>query len=277
MSYTLLIVESPAKCGKIEKFLGSNYKVIGSYGHITHLSNLNQIDFKNNYKPTFNIIETKQSQISKMRKAINEAKEVILATDDDREGEAIAWHIAQVFKLNIANTKRIVFHEITERAIKNAIANPRTINLDLVYAQQGRQILDLIVGFTMSPLLWKHIVSNTKNALSAGRCQTPALRLVYDNYKEIKESPGKLSFNTIGYFTNKNIQFTLNINHETHDSIKDFLEQSKCFNHVLTKAKERETIKTQPLPFTTSGLQQAASNSIHISPKEILSVSTSFA
>ena len=270
MSYTLLIVESPAKCGKIEKFLGSNYKVIGSYGHITHLSNLNQIDFKNNYKPTFNIIETKQSQISKMRKAINEAKEVILATDDDREGEAIAWHIAQVFKLNSANTKRIVFHEITERAIKNAIANPRTINLDLVYAQQGRQILDLIVGFTMSPLLWKHIVSNTKNALSAGRCQTPALRLVYDNYKEIKESPGKLSFNTIGYFTNKNIQFTLNINHETHDSIKDFLEQSKCFNHVLTKAKERETIKTQPLPFTTSGLQQAASNLIHISPKETM-------
>jgi len=270
MSYTLLIVESPAKCGKIEKFLGSNYKVIGSYGHITHLSNLNQIDFKNNYKPSFNIIETKKSQISKMRKAINEAKEIILATDDDREGEAIAWHIAEVFKLNISTTKRIVFHEITERAIKNAIANPRTINLDLVYAQQGRQILDLIVGFTMSPLLWKHIVSNSKNALSAGRCQTPALRLVYDNYKEIKESPGKLSFNSIGYFTSKNIQFTLNINHETHDCIKDFLEQSKQYKHLLTKAKERETIKNQPIPFTTSGLQQAANNCMHISPKETM-------
>ena len=270
MSYTLLIVESPAKCGKIEKFLGSNYKVIGSYGHITHLSNLNQIDFKNNYKPCFNIIETKQSQISKMRKAINEAKEIILATDDDREGEAIAWHIAQVFKLNIANTKRIIFHEITERAIKNAIANPRTINLDLVYAQQGRQILDLIVGFTITPLLWKHIVSNSKNALSAGRCQTPALRLVYDNYKEIKESPGKLSFNSIGYFTSKNIQFTLNTNHETHDCIKDFLEQSKQYKHMLTKAKERETIKNQPIPFTTSGLQQAANNCMHISPKETM-------
>jgi DNA topoisomerase-1 len=270
MSYTLLIVESPAKCGKIEKFLGSNYKVIGSYGHITHLSNLNQIDFKNNYKPSFNIIETKQSQISKMRKAINEAKEIILATDDDREGEAIAWHIAQVFKLNIATTKRIIFHEITERAIKNAIANPRTINLDLVYAQQGRQILDLIVGFTITPLLWKHIVSNSKNALSAGRCQTPALRLVYDNYKEIIESPGKLSFNSIGYFTSKNIQFTLNTNHETHDCIKDFLEQSKQYKHMLTKAKERETIKNQPIPFTTSGLQQAANNCMHISPKETM-------
>ena len=270
MTYILLIVESPAKCGKIEKFLGTNYKVIGSYGHITHLSNLNQIDFKNNYKPTFNIIETKQSQISKMRKLINNAKEVILATDDDREGEAIAWHIAEVFKLNRATTKRIVFHEITERAIKNAIANPRTINLDLVYAQQGRQILDLIVGFTITPLLWKHIVSNTKNALSAGRCQTPALRLVYDNYKEIKESPGKLSFNSIGYFTSKNIQFMLNINHETHDSLKDFLEQSKDYKHILTKAKERETIKNQPLPFTTSGLQQAANNCLHISPKETM-------
>jgi len=270
MTYTLLIVESPAKCGKIEKFLGTNYKVIGSYGHITHLSNLNQIDFKNNYKPTFNIIDSKQSQITKMRKFINDAKEVILATDDDREGEAIAWHIAEVFKLNIANTKRIVFHEITERAIKNAIANPRRINLDLVYAQQGRQILDLIVGFTITPLLWKHIVSNTKNALSAGRCQTPALRLVYDNYKEIQESPGKLSFNSVGYFTGQNIQFTLNLNHETHESMKDFLEQSKKYKHMLSKAKERETIKNPPQPFTTSGLQQEANNYMHISPKETM-------
>jgi DNA topoisomerase-1 len=270
MTYTLLIVESPAKCGKIEKFLGTNYKVIGSYGHITHLSNLNQIDFKNNYKPTFNIIDSKLSQITKMRKFINDAKEVILATDDDREGEAIAWHIAEVFKLNIANTKRIVFHEITERAIKNAIANPRRINLDLVYAQQGRQILDLIVGFTITPLLWKHIVSNTKNALSAGRCQTPALRLVYDNYKEIQESPGKLSFNSVGYFTGQNIQFTLNLNHETHESMKDFLEQSKKYKHMLSKAKERQTIKNPPQPFTTSGLQQEANNCMHISPKETM-------
>jgi len=270
MTYTLLIVESPAKCGKIEKFLGTNYKVIGSYGHITHLSNLNQIDFKNNYKPTFNIIDSKQSQITKMRKFINDAKEVILATDDDREGEAIAWHIAEVFKLNIANTKRIVFHEITERAIKNAIANPRRINLDLVYAQQGRQILDLIVGFTITPLLWKHIVSNTKNALSAGRCQTPALRLVYDNYKEIQESPGKLSFNSVGYFTGQNIQFTLNLNHETHESMKDFLEQSKKYKHMLCKTKKRETIKNPPQPFTTSGLQQEANNCMHISPKETM-------
>ena len=270
MSYILVIVESPAKCEKIEKFLGSGYKVIGSYGHIAHLSNLDQIDVKNNYKPSFAIIDTKKAQIEKMRKAIKGAKEVILATDDDREGEAIAWHIAQVFALPLETTKRIVFHEITERAIKHALANPRTLNLELVYAQQGRQILDLIVGFTITPLLWKYIVSNSKNALSAGRCQTPALRLVYDNYKEIQESPGKLSFNSCGYFTSKNIQFTLNKNFDSHDTIKDFLEQSKTHKYSLTKAKERELIKNPPCPFTTSGLQQAANNNMHISPKDTM-------
>ena len=270
MSYILVIVESPAKCEKIEKFLGAGYKVIGSYGHITHLSNLDQIDVKNNYKPSFAIIDTKKAQIEKMRKAIKGAKEVILATDDDREGEAIAWHIAQVFGLALETTKRIVFHEITERAIKHALANPRTLNLELVYAQQGRQILDLIVGFTITPLLWKYIVSNSKNALSAGRCQSPALRLVYDNYKEIQESPGKLSFNSCGYFTSKNIQFTLNKNFDSHDTIKDFLEQSKTHKHSLTKAKERELIKNPPVPFTTSGLQQAANNNMHISPKDTM-------
>ena len=270
MTYILVIVESPAKCEKIEKFLGAGYKVIGSYGHITHLSNLDQIDIKNNYKPSFAIIETKQAQIEKMRKAIKGAKEVILATDDDREGEAIAWHIAQVFGLALETTKRIVFHEITERAIKHALTNPRTLNLELVYAQQARQILDLIVGFTITPLLWKYIVSNTKNALSAGRCQTPALRLVYDNYKEIQESPGKLSFNSCGYFTSKNIQFTLNKNFDSHDTIRDFLEQSKTHKHSLTKAKERELIKNPPVPFTTSGLQQAANNGMHISPKDTM-------
>ncbi len=272
MSYSLVIVESPAKCLKIEKFLGPGYKVLGSYGHITHLSNLKQIEFDNNYKPNFEIIDSKQSQINKLKKAVQNAKEVILATDDDREGEAIAWHIAQVFKLDIQNTKRIIFHEITERAIKNAIANPTTINMNNVYAQQGRQILDLIVGFKITPLLWKHILANTKNSLSAGRCQTPALRLVYDNYKEIQESPGKLSFNTNGLFTSKNISFTLNYNHLSHEEIKDFLEQSKTFEHKFSRAKEKELIKNPPQPFTTSGLQQSSNNNLHISPKETMSL-----
>ena len=272
MTYILLIVESPAKCQKIEKFLGPGYKVLGSFGHITHLSNLKQIEFENNYKPNFEIIESKQSQINKLKHAIFKAKETILATDDDREGEAIAWHIAEVFKLDISKTKRIIFHEITERAIKNALNNPTTINMNLVYAQQGRQILDLIVGFKITPLLWKHIVSNTKNSLSAGRCQSPALRLVYDNYKEIQDSPGKLSFNSTGYFTSKNIPFVLNNNHTSHEEIKDFLEQSKNFKHSLNKEKEKEVTKNPPQPFTTSGLQQAANNNMHISPKETMAL-----
>ena len=161
-----------------------------------------------------------------------------MATDDDREGEAIAWHIAQVFNLDVEKTKRIIFHEITEQALKSALANPRTINMNLVYAQHGRQILDLLVGFTITPLLWKSIVLKSKNSLSAGRCQTPALRLVYDNYKAIKASPGTLSFNSVGYFTSKNIEFVLNKNHNSHDSINDFLELSTTHDHILSKAKE---------------------------------------
>ena len=242
MSYSLVIVESPAKCQKIEKMLGKDYKVMGSFGHITHLSNLKQIDFENNYTPKFEILESKQQQINKLKKAIQNAKEIILATDDDREGEAIAWHIAQVFKLDITKTKRIIFHEITEKAIKNAISKPGLINMNMVYAQQGRQILDLIVGFKLSPLLWKHIVANKKNALSAGRCQTPALRLVYENYNEINNSPGKLSFNTSCYVTSKNIQFALN--HIFYESMKKFFELSKNFSTLFNKEKEKDSIKT---------------------------------
>jgi DNA topoisomerase-1 len=271
MTYTLLIVESPAKCGSIESFLGQGYKVIGSCGHITHLSSLEQINIGANYKPNFKIIESKQPQIAKIKKAISGAQEVILATDDDREGEAIAWHIAQVFNLDVTKTKRIIFHEITENAIKVALANPRTINMNIVYAQQGRQILDLLVGFTITPLLWKSIAANSKNSLSAGRCQSPALRLVYDNYKAIKESPGTLSFNSVGYFTDKNIEFVLNKNHNSHTSINEFLELSTTHHHILSKSSTKTLIQSPPSPFSTSTLQQAASNSLHISPKETMS------
>ena len=142
MSYILLIVESPAKCQKIEKFLGPGYKVLGSFGHITHLSNLKQIEFENNYKPNFEIIESKQAQINKLKQAINKAKEVILATDDDREGEAIAWHINTILaeNNNLENIEvhRITFTEITKKAINLAIENPRSIDMSLVNAYQAR-------------------------------------------------------------------------------------------------------------------------------------------
>ena len=270
MKNILVIVESPAKCDKIEKYLGKGYKVIGSFGHITQLSSLANIDISNNFKPKFTTIESKTKQIEKIKRAIEQSQEVILATDDDREGEAIAWHICNVFNLDILKTKRIIFHEITQTAILNAINNPGIINLNLVSAQQARQTLDLLVGFKISPFLWSHIVSNTKNALSAGRCQTPALRLVYDNYIEIKNSPGKIEFNTSGIFTDKLIQFQLNHNHNTNKDIEEFLELSKQFKHILTKEDITTIEKKPPLPYTTSALQQASNTNLNISPKETM-------
>ena len=145
MTYTLVIVESPAKCGKIEGFLGPGYKCMASYGHIQQLSNLKNIDMENNFKPTFEYIDAKKMQITKLRKAITESNNVMLATDDDREGEAIAWHICEVFNLSIHHTPRIIFHEITKDAIVRAVNSPTTLNMHIVHAQQSRQILDLIV------------------------------------------------------------------------------------------------------------------------------------
>ena len=147
-----------------------------------------------------------EKYIKPLRAAIKNASEVILATDDDREGEAIAWHICKAFHLPVETTKRIIFHEITKPAIQKAIQSPTIIDINKVHAQQARQILDCLVGFTISPILWQNI--SRKSGLSAGRCQTPALRLVYDNENEIKKSPGRIAYDTTGYFTKKNLPFT---------------------------------------------------------------------
>lgn len=277
MSYSLLIVESPAKCQKIESYLGSGYKCIASYGHIQELSGIKNIDVKNNFKPTFQPMESKAQQITKMRSMIKSAKEVLLASDDDREGEAIGWHICQVFGLPLT-TKRIIFHEITKDAIVRAVQNPTRLNMDVIYAQQARQILDVIVGYKISPMLWKHISSNTKSGLSAGRCQTPALRLVYDNHKEIENSPGKKVYNTTGYFSQMNLGFSLNHSFEiisfntTTNTMEQFLEESVEHKHIYTCSKPRQTTKNPPPPFTTSSLQQKASSELNISPKETMSI-----
>ena len=272
MSYRLVIVESPSKCDKIEKFLGPGYKCLASYGHLTQLPSLKNIDFKNNFEPTFEIMESKKPQIAKLRTAIKGATEVVLATDDDREGEAIAWHICKLFNLSVMTTKRIIFNEITETAITNAIKNPAIINLDVVHAQQCRQILDLIVGFKISPLLWENIASNAKNSLSAGRCQTPALRLIYDNYKDIEAHPGRQLYTTTGYFTSKNIAFNLDYFYEDDVAIKRFLEASKTFQHEFSVDEPTTSIRQQPSPLTTSALQQKASNELHTSPKETMKI-----
>ena len=269
MSYTLLIVESPAKCKKIEGYLGDGYKCMASFGHITELNGLNSIDVNNKFKPKFTVMENKKQQITKLRKAIKDAKEVMLASDDDREGEAIAWHICQVFKLPVSSTKRIVFNEITKSALQNAVNNPKIINMDTVYAQQARQILDILVGFKISPVLWSKI--STKTGLSAGRCQSPALRLIYENQKEIDSSPGTKNYVTTGYFTHKNLPFVLNHNHEDESSVEAFLEKTVNHNHIYEREEPCKSVKKHPTPFTTSTLQQSASNEFKMSPKSTMS------
>ena len=274
MTYTLLIVESPAKTKKIEDFLGPGFKCMASFGHIRELKGLKSIDFENNYKPCFNTIDTKQAQITRLRSAITMSKETILATDDDREGEAIAWHICQTFGLHVETTKRILFHEITKPAILEAMRNPTIINMDLVNAQLARQILDLMVGFKISPYLWEKISRKMSSGLSAGRCQTPALRLVYDNQMEINSAPGKEVYNINGLFklNTKIINYQLNDGIDNVEKTKEFLELSKTFSHRLTISDPTQSTKKCPEPFTTSLLQQKASNELHISPKETMSI-----
>lgn len=266
----LVIVESPAKCKKIESYLGAGYKCIASFGHIRRLAN---IDKNNNFKPTFETLATKGKYIKNLRLSIKKASEIILATDDDREGEAIAWHICKLANLPISTTKRIIFHEITKPALQKAIANPTIINMKKVNAQLGRQILDQLVGFTISPTLWKQFFHGGKNkkSLSAGRCQTPALRLVYENQQEIDENPGKKVWDTTGIFTNKKLEFTLNKQYQHQNKIEDFIEESASFSHILQKPeKPKSGTRKAPLPFTTSTIQQKASNELHYSPKRTM-------
>jgi DNA topoisomerase-1 len=274
LSTTLVIVESPAKCKKIEEYLGPGYKCLASFGHLRELGSLKNVDFEDNFKPTYSIIDNaiKKKQIENIKKEIKSVGEVILATDDDREGEAIAWHISQLFNLDVNKTKRIIFNEITEAALQKAIKNPTKINMNIVHAQQARQILDLLVGFQVSPMLWKYISKNSENSLSAGRCQTPALRLVYDNQKEINEAKEKEKYNTIGFFTNKNIAFELTPQgkFERKDDVIEFLDGSAEFDHIYSCSKPEMKIKKCPEPFTTSRLQQTASNELHFSPKETM-------
>ena len=265
MPYKLVIVESPAKCEKIESYLGSEYKCIASFGHLQELKSLKDIDINNNFQPRFTPIQSKSKQIDYIRSKIRNAEEVILATDDDREGEAISWHICNLFNLSVTTTKRIIFHEITKPALLYSINNPTFLNMNIVNSQFGRQILDILVGYKITPILWEKI-SRTKK-LSAGRCQTIALRLVYDRQNEINNSKGVKSYNTTGYFTDKNIPFTLNHNFEDEKQLVKFLEDSKTHSHSLLIENPKDSSRHPPLPFNTSTLQQSASNEYHFSPK----------
>ena len=275
---TLIIVESPSKCKKIESYLGPGYKCLATCGHLRELVSLDHIHFdQGQVSCTYTVIDTptKRKAIDQLRKAIESATEVLLGADDDREGEAIAWHVCQLFHLDVEQTKRIVFHEITEQALQKAIREPRLLNMDLVKAQQARQVLDLYVGFKISPLLWRHKGKGLSKAtaLSAGRCQTPALKLVYDNYQDIATNVQERKvYNVTGYFTSSNLLFSLNKNIEDENEMLDFLEESAEFEHKYKCSAPSRVSKAPPEPFSTSRLQQVASNELHYSPKETMRV-----
>jgi DNA topoisomerase-1 len=270
----LIIVESPSKCAKIEGYLGEQYCCIASKGHIRSIDGLKAIDTKKTYEATFSIIDEKKAHVENMKKIIQmfSKENIILASDDDREGEAIAWHICQIFDLPIETTKRIIFHEITKPAILKAIENPTTINMDLVHAQHARQVLDIIVGYKISPFLWKYLYNNKSNSLSAGRCQTPALRLVYDNEKEKEKNEVETKYKTVGVFLQKRIPFELNFEFDNEEQVLQFLEKTKTFEHKLSLGSPKDAIKSAPKPFHTSRLLQVASNVLHTSPKETMNL-----
>ena len=266
----LVLVESPSKCHKIEKYLGPGYKVIATYGHIMKLNSLENIEILNNFNCNYDLITDRAENIEFIRQYINGGSQVILACDNDREGEAICAAICRLFHLPIETTKRIIFTEITETAIQYAIRNPTIINMNLVNAQQAREVLDILVGFTISPILWTNITRRHKTSLSAGRCQTPALRLVYDNYLEIKNSSSVLKYKIFGIFTNLNLKFELNKEFEDKEEVKNFLELSKVFEFIYKGTSSIETKRSPPEPFSTSRMQQIASNNLNLSPKDTM-------
>ena len=257
---TLVIVESPTKCKKIEEYLGCGYKVIATCGHLRELTSLSQINMET-FKPSYSIIEKKKYQIKMIKKEIISAEEVILATDDDREGEAIAWHICDLFSLSLEETKRIKFSEITENAILRAIHNPEKINMNLVFSQQARQMIDLMIGHMLSPFLWEKIPYHSKQIISAGRCQTPTLRLIYENKLLREKSSEKMIYSIQGTFTNLFTSFDLNKHYDTKEEVITFLEQSYIHQHNIIVTKIDKLERTPPTPFTTSLLLQKSSYS----------------
>ncbi len=262
MQNNLVIVESPAKAKTIEKFLGTGYKVLSSYGHIRDLKKRAfSIDIADNFKPIYEIPEDKKKVVEELKAEAKKADMVWLASDEDREGEAISWHLFEVLKLKPEKTKRIVFHEITKTAILKAIEHPRTINVDLVNAQQARRVLDRIVGFELSPVLWKKI----KPALSAGRVQSVAVRLIVDREREIQGFVSEASFRVTAVFDDGNgneVRAELNRRFKTKEEAKDFLKKCIGAEFKIEDITTRPVKKSPAAPFTTSTLQQEAARKL---------------
>ena len=271
----LVIVESPAKAKTIEKYLGKDFTVMSSVGHIRQIAKKNKaggrpIETNNKYKITFEVDPGKKKVVSELRKAVKAADEVWLATDEDREGEAIAWHLCDVLKLNPETTKRIVFHEITKSAIENAIKNPRKIDMKMVEAQQTRQTLDWLVGFDLSPVVWRKVPGGK----SAGRVQSPAVRLLVEREREIEKFGAKSSFKITGEFIVPNsgeiLKAELNKKFETEKAATDFLESLKTASFKVASVSKTPGTRNPSAPFTTSTLQQEANARLGFSAKSTM-------
>lgn len=262
MSKNLVIVESPAKAKTIEKFLGKDYKVLSSYGHIRDLKSKSfSIDVDNNFAPIYEIPSDKKSLVDNLRAEADKADTVWLASDEDREGEAIAWHLFDVLELDPKKTKRIVFHEITKNAILHAIETPRDIDLSLVDAQQARRVLDRIVGFELSPVLWKKI----KPSLSAGRVQSVAVRLIVERENEIKAFKPEEYFRVSADFVTSagaSLKAELNKRLPDYTQAKKLVEDCKTAAFTVTDTSVKQVTKSPAPPFTTSTLQQEASRKL---------------
>ncbi len=276
MSKKLVIVESPSKAKTIKKYLGEDFQVMSSVGHIRDLEKGDDgVDVENGFQPHYVISSDKKKVVKELKKAIGKDREVWLATDDDREGEAIAWHLCKVLNLDEENTKRIVFREITKSAIQKAIADPRTVDIDLVNAQQARRILDRLVGFELSPLLWKKV----KGGLSAGRVQSVALKLVVEREREIRDFKPEPYFRVQAYFIIKNEQGEkVKLEAKRSKRISEIKEAEEYLKRCVGAVYKINDIKVKPTkkypapPFTTSTLQQQAGRKYSFGVNRTMSV-----
>lgn len=273
MPSNLVIVESPAKAKTIETFLGKDFEVVSSYGHIRDLEKKDfGVDLNNNYEPRYIVSDDKKNVVRELKKKVKSAETVWLASDEDREGEAIAWHLAEALNVDKSKAKRIVFHEITKSAILKAIENPRDIDKNLVDAQQARRVLDRMVGFEVSPVLWRKV----QPSLSAGRVQSVAVRLIVDREREIMSFSSTSAYRVFAKFiiekAGKNLEAELNVRFKTISEAEAFLEKCRNAKFTVENVEKKPLRRSPAAPFTTSTLQQEASRKLGFSVSQTMSV-----
>ena len=272
MAKNLVIVESPAKAKTIEGFLGKDFKVLSSFGHIRDLSHKDMgVDISSGFIPNYEVSTDKKDTVKVLKKEVKSSEVVWLATDEDREGEAIAWHLLETLGLQNKETKRIVFHEITKTAITKAVENPREIDYNLVNAQQARRVLDRLVGFELSPILWRKV----KQGLSAGRVQSVAVRLLVEREREINSFESKVYYKVVGQFINKDgrsFKAEINSRLDTLEDAQLFLQKCADARFSIANLEKKSAVKTPAAPFTTSTLQQEAARKLGFSVSQTMTI-----